>query len=419
MSLKRLDGNGITYDGQDADSDSDSFDVFDMSRRCKRPVPQPHTHRTRSDSSADAQKPKKPKSKFTRALSHSQSSVASSNNKSHLQCNQDSHHVRESVHLDNVIILSDDDTESISAKAIPLDGELVRQAHVDAARAKLERDRLLLKQALEQTALNSSALQHATRVAENVDKPLEFRKEHSDVEEPTFCISVQLWTDATGAPATSKQFQFSAPSSMLLKNIMEKVCQLEKVQVQDYVFLCGDVKVFLFPFILHLIQYQLLPLSSVETIKAFQSTGEKSVTLNAFSVAHYHKLLAEREANFTRTLVNIQNQENEFNDEGKEPSHANTLQSDKEDSVREVEGITVVLRTREGDETKLRVKASTSIAAIVKTYAELKRIDAACVRLEFDHEILDAEATVQQYEIEDEDLIDVKYLKLFEDEDLA
>ncbi|KAJ3134535.1 hypothetical protein HK100_003495 [Physocladia obscura] len=245
---------------------------------------------------------------------------------------------------------------------------------------------------LENTGVTRNSPSIENPISEHNQHALDARPIHNQVEDP-ISIIVRVWSkESQTTPKTKLKFQVLP--SHLLKSIMDKICEREGGNPESYVFFCHSIK--------------LLPLSTVATIKAFHNPDE-NVKIDVYTHEHHEEMVRVRNVEFERNMSEFADKSEDGSGTGNAGSTIVGSAAVSSQAVDADDVLTVVLRDKTGAELKMRVKKSTTVGSMINAYLKKSGVVSAKMRLEFDHETLDADATVEDCGIEDDDMIDVKY----------
>ncbi|KAJ3062604.1 hypothetical protein HDU98_001522 [Podochytrium sp. JEL0797] len=366
------------------DSDSDDG-LFDLSHKASKSKPKPK----RKSPSKPAQK----KSKFTRPSPPKQTKRSFSLDSS----DEDEQHEdpppvkrgKLNVHDDDdcIILSGDEDGSGELAKDPEV---LARLIELDAARHQYAAEKEQLRLAMERAALPPSPVKKAASFLSESSKSQE--NSQPDIPETPITLTVSIWSQE--APETPTKMKFKVLPSHPFKVVMEAVCARDGavVQLTQMVFVYKSI--------------ELLPLSTPKTMGSSQPG--QSLKIDAYRRDYYHLLQNARTRQLERELQRIEEEEKAQSqdfDDGPEDGPAGGGQDEQPAGGGDT--LTINLRDKNQETVTLSVRPTTTILRIIQAY--LKQTGkVGNVRLEFDHDALDPDSTIEAAGIEDGDLIDVK-----------
>ncbi|KAJ3024757.1 UNVERIFIED_CONTAM: hypothetical protein HDU68_007811 [Siphonaria sp. JEL0065] len=368
-------------------SSSDSDNLFDLSKRNnskKPPLPKRTPSKVHKSKFSKLAQPIKLLSK--RSFLFDSDSDSEDAKKRDID-KMDANNKRLKPNDDVCIILSDDDDVLNDGKAKEKDNEL---------RLKLEQEREKLRQLKERKAaeaLVSSSPPKPTSLS-NANKHSQDENEAASIlTEDPITLTVLIWQRENPEKATKVKFKIAPIHSFKL--VMDNVCErLGVAGLQDMVFKFKNV--------------ELLPLSTPKTMGSYQAG--QSLKIDAFRRDYYNQLQAAKTLELERTYSQMNEAVGggDHISAGDDDVHAAEPPPTPLTAAADTNILHIKVRDRSQTTHELKVKPTTKISAIIDAFAKLVDKPASSIRLEFDHEILDPSSTIEECEIEDDDLIDVK-----------
>ncbi|KAI8618318.1 hypothetical protein BC830DRAFT_1166293 [Chytriomyces sp. MP71] len=377
--------------------DSDSDDLFDMSKRRKAPQPR----RTRTV--------KLKTSKFAKAAKACPASGPGDSSK--LAPTPSQHRRKQGSETNAIWIDSDNGDDELHTLEhaqrkrrrqvgddSDSDNEVAGASSslVAAARAKLEAEKIMLHEAKKRK--ERSIAEAAAKAAAVVSPPkmldatsLQVYNDQSpstgmieDGEEPVE-ILVNIFFRNVNEP---QKLCFRIAPSQTFRSVFDEVSANLGIPSHEMVFVKNNV--------------ELLPLS---TPSAFSSTmhAKEQLEISAFFRDHYMERKRDEAQDLERRLRKIQGEQDTEIPIG-------TVAASQEEPRKGDDEVTLLinLRDSQGRELSVNVRKTTKMSKIAAAFVSKLNLDLSTkVLLEFDHERLDAECVVGDTEIETGDLLDV------------